>query len=356
MLNWLLNFFKSNPFFTGVISDQRTNGEKQQDYLHEERNVSVSADPFGNSQITLSPYPYENQLSTSECVPHAVGLALSIERKTAGQNFEQLSPSFVYRLRSNYSNAGSAPQNVFNIYKNTGAPLFTTLPTPQTEQEANALILSNQMYTEAQIYRGATYYTLGTPNDISTIAQIIQQGHPVAITLFATEDEYSRQYPVILTPSLTYAQAAVQHEVCVLPYSGFIKDGIKYVAIQDSAWFGGWKLRYLSETFIKTRVYGAMYWIGSQTLSVGPKPNFKFTQTLQFGSRSNEVIYMQRFLVSEGLLPSDCVTGYFGGYTLAAVKAFQAKYASDILLPVGLMAPTGIWGPSSIKKANSLQV
>lgn len=352
ILNWLLSLFKSNKLFTGVLSDPRTAAQKAQDYLHSERTTAVTADPFGNGQITVSPYPFENQLQTSSCVPHAVTLAYGIER---GQgSFVALSPMFPYRLRSNYSGEGSIPQNIFDILQKTGAPLFSTLPTPQVESQANAINLTQQMYTEAEIYRGNTYFKISPANDINTIAQVAQSGHAVSICLFAQEDEYSRQYPVILYPNLTQGQAVIQHEVCVLPNSGFIKDGVKYVAIQDSAWFGGWKLRYLSEAFIVARVTQSMYWVGTQVLSTGPRPHFTFTKSLTVGSKDEEVRQMQLLLISEGLLPEDLATGNFYGYTLAGVKAFQSKYASEILLPNGLLAPTGYWGPASIKKANQL--
>lgn len=340
--------------FTGVLPDPRSAFEKAKDYLHEERVFPGTPNPFGNEQILVSPYPYINQLATSSCVPHAVTLALSIERKALNGSFALLSPMFPYRLRFNYANPGSAPTDMFYQCSKWGAPLASTLPTPQFEMQANALVLTNDMYTEANIFKGLKYFSLGTKNNIDTIAGIADTGRPVCITLFATEDEYSRQYPVIIEPKLTYAQATIQHEVCVLPNSGFVKDGVKYIAVQDSAWFGGWKLRYLSEQFVNLRVYGGGYWTEVKLLSVGPKIKYNFTQNLSVGARSQEVKMMQVFLVSEGLLPTDCTTGYFGGITLAAVKAFQDKYVQDILIPNGITVPTGYWGPSSRAKANQL--
>ncbi len=342
-----------SQYFTGVLTDTRTQSQKDQDYAHEERAAAVTTDPFGNVQITESPYPYQNQFGTSSCVPHAIGMAYAIERGV--KDFVALSYIFAYRLRSNYAGEGSVPAEMFGIYHNFGAPLYSTLPTPQTESQANAVSLTQQMYTEAKIYRGANYYRITSGgNNIDNIAAVAQQGHAVVMCLFATYDEWARQYPVVSNPNLTQGAAEVNHEICVLPYSGFIKDGVKYVAIQDSAWFGGWKLRYVSETFIKMRVTESRYWVGVQTLGVGPKPVYTFTQNLSVGSKGPEVIALQKLLISEGLIPNDCATGNFLGITLAGVKAFQDKYASDILLPNGLLVPTGYWGPASIKMANKL--
>lgn len=355
-IDFIVNLFKKpqSQFFTGVLPDNRSASEKAKDYLSEEMMPPSVPDPFSNAQLTISPFPYLNQLGTSSCVAHAVTLALAIERKADVNNFSILSAMFPYRLRSNYAQAGSAPQNIFQILKKTGSPLSDSLPTPQFEFQANNLALTDQMYTEASIYKGLDYYTLGVPNSILTIARIAMQGHGVPITLFATEEEYSIQYPTIINPKLTYYQAEIQHEVCVLPYSGFIKDGVKYVAIQDSAWFGGWKLRYLSEAFIKARVYGAGYWDTVQILATGKYPKHVFTYPLRLGDNNDEVKLLQQMLIAEGLLPATLATGLFGGKTLAAVRAFQSKYASDILIPAGLTAPTGFFGELSIKKANVL--
>ncbi len=354
-INWLRNFFKKNPYFTGVLKDDRTAAEIAQDYLNEERlPPATTTDPFGNAQLTASPYPYVNQFGTSSCVPHAVGLGLAIERKTQTGNYSALAPAFIYRLRSNYSGEGSIPANIYSLYKQYGAPLEATVPTPQTEQQANLIVLAAQNYTEAAIFRGNQYFKLGTPNDIAAIAGIAQQGHAVALCLFATYDEYAKQIPTVDNPTLTQGAAEVQHEVCVLPYSGFTLNGVRYVCIQDSAWFGGWKFRYLSEAFIKARVTESRYWTSVQVLATGTPPKYTFTIPLTVGMQSNEVKQMQLLLISEGLLPADCATGYFGGLTLAGVKAFQEKYAADVLLPAGLTAPSGFWGNYTIKKANSL--
>ena len=79
------------------------------------------------------------------------------------------------------------------------------------------------------------------------------------------------------------------------------------------------------------------------------------------GMRSEEVRQLQQFLNAQGfVLTTDGLgspgneTDLFGLLTEDAVKRFQAAYAAEILVPVGLTAPSGFWGPSSIKKANAL--
>lgn len=356
-IDFILSFFKANHD-TGVVFDPRAEDAKQKDFLHEERVPAPTPDPFSNPKIEQSPFPYENQWRTSSCVPHGVALATSVERVLDGGEFARLAQLFVYRLRANFGSEGAWLQDIFNIIAKWGAPLFASLPTPDnaTESYANGVKLTNQQYIEAEIYRGGEYYSLEEPTDFVEIARIAQQGHAVPILIYATYEEWAREYPVILNPNLQLrdAAAAVHHCIAVLPKSGFWENGKRYVTIQDSAHFGGIKKRHLSEDFIKARCYGAAYWDTVKFIGNGERPQFTFTKTLKFGANSNEVKQVQNLLIAEGLLPVDLNTGYFGGRTLAGIRAFQNKYAADILAPIGLDAPTDTWGSMCIAKANKL--
>lgn len=78
---------------------------------------------------------------------------------------------------------------------------------------------------------------------------------------------------------------------------------------------------------------------------------------LYFGmSNNNEVRCLQSFLKSQGadIYPEGLVTGYFGSLTRSAVIRFQEKYASEILIPLGLSTGSGVVGPATRIKINSL--
>lgn len=356
LIKLLLSLFVKNPLRTGALEDPRYDDEKERDYVHEERHVATATNPFSNAQILQSPYFYENQNRTFSCVAHGVGLALAIERKVDFGEYIRISQMFGYRLRSNYPEEGAFLQGMFDIFRNQGTCLYTTLATPFSEAEANAIQLSQQQVIEAKMYKGLNYFTVANFKSIDTLANIAAKNHAVAILIFANQDEWGLEYPEIQDPTLQLSPYnEIRHCVCVLPNSGFTRNGEKYITVQDSAWFGGKQLRHLSEDWVRKRVYGAAYWDTVAPITPhAPRPLYKFTQILRYGDRNNEVNWMQKFLISEGLLPPDCSTGYFGGITLAAVKAFQSKYASEILAPVGLDKPTGIWGNNSITKANQL--
>lgn len=85
-----------------------------------------------------------------------------------------------------------------------------------------------------------------------------------------------------------------------------------------------------------------------------PKPQYVFTKSLRKGDRGADVQKLQLALKSLGFFTLDYTTDYFGYYTEQAVKAFQSRYASEVLAPWGLTLPTGFFGSTSIKKLNEL--
>lgn len=84
------------------------------------------------------------------------------------------------------------------------------------------------------------------------------------------------------------------------------------------------------------------------------KPVYTFTKSLKRGDKGVEVQMLQKALKYLGFFTLAQTTDFYGYYTEQAVRAFQTKYASDILHPLGLTLPTGKFASMSIKKLNSL--
>tara|TARA_Y100000310_G_scaffold345762_1_gene469552 strand:+ start:1600 stop:3609 length:2010 start_codon:yes stop_codon:yes gene_type:complete len=77
----------------------------------------------------------------------------------------------------------------------------------------------------------------------------------------------------------------------------------------------------------------------------------EFTRDLKKGSQGTAVRDLQECLARDSeVYPEGIVNGVFGNLTKKAVTAFQEKYASDILQPVGLSRGTGTVGPSTRAK------
>lgn len=89
---------------------------------------------------------------------------------------------------------------------------------------------------------------------------------------------------------------------------------------------------------------------------------FTWSRNLRVGDRGIDVMKLQQFLntqsdtrvTSYGAGSPGFETQYFGQLTANAVARFQAKYAAEVLYPVGVFSPTGYFGPSTRNKANSL--
>ena len=71
------------------------------------------------------------------------------------------------------------------------------------------------------------------------------------------------------------------------------------------------------------------------------------------GNKIEDINTVQNFLnqyMTSGLV----VDGVFGPKTEAAVKAFQVKYATDILTPWNISTPTGLFYLSTLTKAKEI--
>lgn len=81
---------------------------------------------------------------------------------------------------------------------------------------------------------------------------------------------------------------------------------------------------------------------------------YHFSKSLKRGDQGPDVVALQHVLKIEQVFPDgQKFTGYFGDITFAAVVALQQKYASEILVPVGLAHGTGFIGASTLKWLNS---
>ena len=89
---------------------------------------------------------------------------------------------------------------------------------------------------------------------------------------------------------------------------------------------------------------------------------YVWNRSLSYGSVGEDVRQLQRFLnqdsdtrlASFGAGAPGFETSYYGPLTRDAVNRFQAKYRFEILSPLGLINPTGYFGPYSRAKANQL--
>lgn len=102
---------------------------------------------------------------------------------------------------------------------------------------------------------------------------------------------------------------------------------------------------------------------GSVNATVNIPRGFRFTRNLTLGSRGNDVMYLQRLLNMDAATQVNIAgraggagteSTYFGTLTRSAVVRFQNKYASEVLIPVGLTRGTGFVGVATRAKLNAM--
>jgi len=353
------------PQKLGVLIDPREQTQKEFDYKHEE--IFTSSVPNylteGEAQKYVGVFPTDDQHGTSSCVAHGKTLVTSIFKAQQGNPFTQLSSMFIYRNRSNFPGEGMVPSLANMQVIKQGAPIFADLPTPQTEAEANALVINSAMILAAKANVAGKWVTLMDPTDIDTMAFVSNSLQlPLNIIIYATIAEWDQAVVEILTPGLTQGNplAVVEHCITILPNSGYIAaNGKRYVIIQDSAFFGGLKFRAVSEDFIAARVTESDYMIALGSAPIA-RPKVNLTVNLTVGATGPDVMALQTVLQYMGYLPNVvngapfAPTGFYGGMTKNAVLALQNAYPSETLTPAGLTVGTGYCGSLTRGLINSL--
>lgn len=111
-------------------------------------------------------------------------------------------------------------------------------------------------------------------------------------------------------------------------------------------------MRYM-KYFLRTGIVGAGLLLGAGIAFAQTAPS----TDLRMGDSHPDVALLQKLLNKDpdtrvadaGAGSAGQETAYFGAKTLDAVKRFQAKYRTSVLLPAGLTEPTGFVGPLTRK-------
>lgn len=333
---------KKNKPYIGIVPDNRPPSEQIKNY--DDREIDLGAPEYltkAKADKAKKLFPNRDQKATSACVCFAICTALYSTEK------EILSPAFLYSQRLNKPGLGSMYWNIGDIVVKQGVCSEDLLPTPTTESEINSVQITSDDREDALQYKQKSYIFMDNPT-IDTITAKVNLGIPVVLSIFATKDEWSQEYPEIIDTTITPSTAYINHAITALPMGAFIKGGKKYLLIQDSAKFGNLTFRYLSEEWVEKRVTHGMYFIDLEKADA--KWDYVWTRDLKVGDTGEDVRRLQMALQIMGTFPTNVsCTEYFGGITLKAVKDFQTKYPT-ILQSVGLTKPTGIFGPATRKK------
>lgn len=349
--------------------DPRSTHQKEFDYSHEEIFTSSVPTYWGSkSQAStfVGLFPTDDQHGTSSCVAHGKCLVMSIFRwlQDRTQPFVHLSSMFLYRNRINFPGEGMVPSSANMQTIKTGAPIYADMPTPDTEAEANAMVVDEAMTQAAKQFATGKWVTIIDPSDVDAIGFVSNSLMlPLNILIYSTIPEWEAADVEILVPNLLRSdpRAEVTHCVTILPNSAYMENGKRRVIIQDSARFGGIFFRSVSEEFLIERCSEADYMIAMGNQPVIVKPKVHLAVDLSLGSGPVEdVLALQQALQYLGYFPNVingkafAPTGSYGGITKNAVLKMQNEYAAQILTPNGLTVGTGYCGASTRAFINKL--
>lgn len=331
-------------FELGANVDTRPTKERDKDYKAEEVRLFAGAPvPYQHKRPKTVGATQYGQEYTSSCVPHGFYTQLEYEKIVPLGGLSQLR---AYRKRLNYPYPGSQAVDMYTQIKdgqsvNSDAPVTPMMG----EAAANAM----PRVVGVKLLKDFNYFEITNRPDA---AQYVAAGKAVAIFVFATEAEWSREYVKIIDPNLKIEDAYVRHCVCLIPEGDFTENGKKWLAVHDSSKFGGRYLRYIPAEWLEKRTYYASYVLPKDAVvpTPVPPPTSDPRVPCYLNDKGQAVLNLQAFLVKRGYLESKYQTGLYGPLTAKAVLWYQLanwqKFTSTI--PALLELRGEAWGPQSI--------
>lgn len=304
-------------YHTGALLDNRTPEEKANDIHFSE--IVASANPVVWTEKYPSKvrrFPKMNQNQTNMCGAFALPKSLGIMFSQKYGKFIEFYPPDIYQRRANKTSAGMMLHDMMRIAKEgvTLAQFFKA--DYYTDADAEKIGIEQWHRDVGKIF--AVEGDVIIPNDIETIASVIQTTGkaPIFLTYF-TAGEYSKEMPYIVEKSLRIDGSNTLRHFIVGVDTTLYK-GVKAIYIEDSAWFGGFSERLLTEDWIKNRVYEVRYTM-----------NFKFS--IKTGDRPSydgqTIVSAQKCLRYDGLFPDNVdLIENLGPLTRKAISLFQQKY------------------------------
>lgn len=327
-----------------ALIDVRPQALKDKDYSTAEILTSA-VETFQNKKIKKLGATEYNQWYAGSCVPHAFWTQLEYE----GIIEADFNPSQLrsYRKRNNYPNAGSNGVDMYDQIKDGQSNDF---PTPErfTEAKATAMpyIRGDKLIKDFKYYQ----YIENGQLILENIPADVASGKTVSIFIYASDNEWSKEY-VEATENVSLVGAEVRHAVCLIPSGDFTEDGKKWLAVHDSAKFGGRHLRYISYDFLLRRCYFAAKVVeAGREPTPEPQPDTTPLVACEMGQSGQMVTNLQHFLIKEGKLEPQYATGYYGALTAKAVLWWQLEHWGDFTANIPQLLDWGgkYWGQGSI--------
>lgn len=341
-----------------ALLDNRPQSDKDKNFLDIEFSMGVDDYEWKEEDLNNIQgddlYPH-NQSSSLSCVSLAPAIWLQTFKGFIGSRKD------VYSRRFNFPSGGMAGYDMIKIGKE-GLASEQQVPSQglgETAMNASYPITADILKTRSENKIKDGIYVKGF-NDIDNLAKA-SKNSPVSLFVFFSNfyqwQEFWKPFPTVNDKALkSYDSGSARHQITELGLKvlgGVLINGVKHIKVQDSAGVGtglgrNKNIRYLSEEFVKYRVYEAIFALPDVVVVVPPS-NLAWTgkRNLKVGMVGDDVKRLQEILQKEGCFDYPNPTGYFGGITRGAVIKLQNKYKSEILTPSGLTSGTGFVGNST---------
>ena len=301
-------------------------------------------EPFKHEHIESLTGSIFNQWYTSSCVFHA--FLTSLEYLGIFTREQVKSQLLAYRKRGNFPAEGSIAYDAWDVIR-AGTSPYADGPTKNemTEAAANAMKVIAGLPVLKDLFN---HFEI---TDYMRVAGYVAAGKPVPVFIYATEGEWKREYVEIQDASLRIVDARVRHAVTLVPKGDFMKDGISYFTVHDSAKFGNRHLRYMPNDFLLKRCYYAARLEKKDEPVVVPPPVVDRVPDVpvKLNDKGDDVLALQRFLFDRGMLDAQYITGFYGPVTAKGVLWYQLskweKFTSNIPKRLDLKGEN--WGPQS---------
>lgn len=332
----------------GALPDIRPSDEKKKDYIADEVASVAAVVTFKNPKITKLTGTVYDQWYTSSCVLHGFYTQLEYEGIVPAKGMSQLR---AYRKRVNYPQPGTGGVDGYMKIKagqnyNADAPVTTGM----AEMTANAMpyVEGLKLISDFDFLQ---YLDSAGNLKLNGVVPDVAAGKAVSIFIYADENEWAQEYVTIKNPTLTPDKAYVRHCVCIVPKGDFTENGRQWLAIHDSAKFGGRHLRYIRDDFFFKRCYFAAKVVKTGDFPPLPPIPQKPTIAVKLGERGEAVRVLQAYLAERKFLEAQYITGLYGQLTSKAVLWWQLyhheKFNSSI--PELLTLKGENFGPQSLK-------
>lgn len=271
-LKYLLRTGQPNHF-TGANIDTRSPQAKAEDIVFDDIVGKADAVLWKEKWPNVRRYPDYNQYRSFTCGANALSKSQGIHFALK-YGYLPFSRPDIYQRRTNRPGEGMIMWDMFEIASKW------LVPTSFTAEEASNL-LKDTDYEALPIDQWAKDINLFSvkgnvklANDLETIASVIQTTGkaPILLTYF-TAGEWSKEIPYIVESTLKVMDSsALRHFVTIVDFT--LHKGVKYLVVEDSAWFGGYNRRLLSEEWIKIRGYEIRYGMNFRFEPKGDKPSY----------------------------------------------------------------------------------